>query len=111
MLPLQPPKDGTTSPPPARIWLIAVASALPDSGRLPSHAGVQPPPESMNAIVNHRMPVADWTVCGFGGSPQPMYRYGAAAPPDGGGVVPPVVVAVTLFDAADSPWALYALTV
>src|SRR3954454_4054727 len=78
LLPLQPPNDGTMSPPAARIAAIALASALPCSGRLPSQAGLQPPDERMKAIVNHLMPVAFITVAGFGGAPQPMYRYGAA---------------------------------
>src|SRR5690349_4956261 len=42
----------------------------------------------MKAIVNHFTPDAFITVAGFGGSPQPSYRYGAAAigaPPVGGG--------------------------
>ena len=43
----------------------------PVSGRLPSQAGLQPPPDRMNAIVNHLTPVALITVVGLGGSPQP----------------------------------------
>src|SRR5215217_3006240 len=71
LLPLQPPNDGTMSPPAARIAAIALASALPCSGRLPSQAGLQPPDDKMNAIVNHLIPVAFITVAGLGGSPQP----------------------------------------
>src|SRR2546426_222710 len=56
---------------------MAVASALPESGREPSQAGLQPPDERMNAMVNHLTPVAFITVEGLGGFPQPMYRYGA----------------------------------
>ena len=72
LLPLQPPIDGTMSPPAARICEIAVASALPCSGLLPSQAGLQPPDDRMKAIVNHLMPVAFMTVAGLGGLPQPM---------------------------------------
>src|SRR6266536_2131098 len=44
----------------------------------------------MNAMVNCLIPVADITVVGDGGSPQPSYRYGAAIfEPLGGGVPPP----------------------
>src|SRR6266498_5509884 len=70
--------------------LIACWSTPPVSGRLPSQAGLQPPPESMNAMVNCLIPVADITVVGDGGSPQPSYRYGAAIfePPGGGGPPP-----------------------
>ncbi len=97
------------SPPLARICEMAAASTPPVSGRLPSQAGVQPPPERMNAIVNHRMPVALMTVLGAGGLPQPSYRYGAAAmaPPLG----QPPVVAPAVFDEPDSPVELYARTV
>ena len=98
-----------TSPPAARICAIAWASTPPVSGRLPSHAGVQPPPESMNAIVNHLTPVALMTVPGAGGLPQPSYRYGAAAMRAGRGQPP--VVALALLDDADSPVELYARTV
>src|SRR3954449_4429570 len=85
LFPLQPPNDGTTWPPAALICAIAVASALPCSGRLLSHAGLQPPEALTNAMVNHLTPVAFITVCGFGGFPQPMYRYGAPLPPVPGG--------------------------
>src|SRR5690242_9945247 len=66
------------SPPPARIVLMFCWSTPPVSGRVLSQRGVQPPPESMNAIVNHRTPVAFMTVDALGGLPQPRYRYGAA---------------------------------
>jgi hypothetical protein len=71
------------------------------SGRFESHAGEQPPPESTNAIVNQRTPVADITDETDGGSPQPMYRYGAPRPPEGW--VQPVVVAETDELRPDSP--------
>src|SRR5581483_3704024 len=71
LLPDQPPKEISMSPPAALIALIACWSAPPVSGRLPSHAGLQPPPESMNAMVNCLMPVADMTAVGDGGLPQP----------------------------------------
>ena len=74
MLPDQPPIDGSASPPAERIAEMVLASTPPVSGRLPSHAGAQEPLERMNAIVNHLMPVADMTVPGAGGSPQPSYR-------------------------------------
>ncbi len=74
LLPLQPPNEISTSPPLPRISSIACWSTPPVSGRLPSHAGEQPPPESMNAIVNCLIPVASITVAGDGGSPQPSYR-------------------------------------
>src|SRR4051794_30587933 len=77
LLPLQPPNEGITSPPAARICWIFVASS-PSSGREPSHAGSQPPSDRMKASVNHVTPVADMTVAGSGGLPQPKYRYGAA---------------------------------
>src|SRR3954451_12105567 len=83
LLPCQPPKDGTMSPPAERIALIVCWSTPPVSGRFESHAGLQPPPESTTAIVNRRMPVADRTVLGAGGPPQPRYMYGAPRPPDG----------------------------
>jgi hypothetical protein len=51
---------------------IALASALPCRGLLPSQAGLQPPEDKMKAMVNHLMPVALMTVAGLGGSPQPM---------------------------------------
>src|SRR5215207_806640 len=72
LLPLQPPNEICTSPPADRIALITFWSTPPSSGRLLSHAGEQPPPESMNAMVNCLMPVADMTVPGLGGSPQPL---------------------------------------
>src|SRR3954453_15153203 len=78
LLPCQPPNDGTMSPPAERIWLIAVWSTPPGSGRRPSQAGWHPPESSPNAIVNHLMPVEFITVVGLGGSPQPSNRYGAA---------------------------------
>ena len=37
----------------------------------PSHAGLQPPLASTNAMVNALMPVALMTVAGAGGLPQP----------------------------------------
>src|SRR4051794_38934067 len=77
------------SPPLARISAMAAASALPDSGRLPSHAGLHPPEDRMNAIVNHLTPVAFMTAAGLGGLPQPMYRYGAAVLEPVPGSVPP----------------------
>ena len=55
----------------ARICEIAWASTPPVSGRLPSQAGVHPPLEFMNAIVNHLTPVALMTVLGAGGLPHP----------------------------------------
>ena len=57
LLPLQPPNDGTMSPPAARMALIVCWSTPPVSGRWPSHAGLQPPLESTNASVNHLTPV------------------------------------------------------
>src|SRR5688500_10477129 len=77
LLPDQPPKEICTLPPAALIWLIACASAPPVNGRLPSQAGVQPPLDRMNAIVNDFTPVALITAAGLGGLPHPMYRYGA----------------------------------
>jgi hypothetical protein len=71
LLPLHPPKEIWTSPPAARIALMVLWSTPPVSGRLLSHAGEQPPPESMNAIVNCLIPVADITEVALGGSPQP----------------------------------------
>src|SRR4051812_10586473 len=73
LLPLQPPKDTTTSPPAARMALIFDWSSPPASGREPSHSGLQPPSESMNASVRYLTPVADMTVAGFCGLPQPKY--------------------------------------
>src|SRR5690242_5315774 len=70
-LPDAPPEDTTTSPPAARMLLMVVWSTPPVSGRLPSHCGLQVPLDSMNAIVNHLTPVADITVRGSGGLPQP----------------------------------------
>src|SRR6266540_4548212 len=109
LLPDQPPKEISTSPPLDRMVLIACWSTPPVSGRLPSQAGLQPPPESMNAMVNCLIPVADITVVGDGGSPQPSYRYGAAIlePPP----VQPVVLALIGPLFADSPAELYAATV
>ena len=52
--------------------MIACASAPPVSGRLPSQAGLQPPLDRMNAMVNDLTPVAFMTVAGLGGLPQPM---------------------------------------
>src|SRR5258706_16064995 len=84
--PLAPRDEMTTSPPAARMLLMLVWSWPPVSGRPPSHIGLQVPLVSMNAIVNHLTPVADMTVRGSGGLPQPRYRYGAAAwAPTGGG--------------------------
>src|SRR6266508_1122515 len=108
LLPDQPPKEISTSPPPDRIALIVLWSTPPVNGRLPSHAGVQPPPESMNAIVNCLIPVADITVETDGGSPQPSYRYGAAILPPVG---QPPVRPVTLPLLGDSPTELNAATV
>src|SRR5437870_3289600 len=72
--------------------LMLVWSTPPVSGRDPSHAGLQPPSESMNASVNHLSPVAAMTSVGFCGLPQPKYSYGAAAmAPDGGGAASPTV--------------------
>src|ERR1700710_2050158 len=90
LLPAAPPKDGTMSPPLARIVLIVLASAPPSSGRPPSHCGLQVPLDSTNAIVNQRTPVAFITVAGLGGLPTPTVKYGATcipATPVGGGVV------------------------
>src|SRR2546430_1751 len=108
LLPLQPPKEMTMSPPAPRIALMFCWSTPPVSGRWLSHIGVQPPPESMNASVNDLTPVAFITVVGAGGLPQPKYRYGAAAvtpPPVGHPVVEPVVE-----PRGDSPTLLYAAT-
>lgn len=41
LLPLQPPKDGMTSPPADRTVLTVCWSTPPVSGRLPSHWGLQ----------------------------------------------------------------------
>ncbi len=51
---------------------MAAASVLPDSGRLPSQAGLQPPEDRMKAMVNHLTPVSRMTAAGLGGLPQPM---------------------------------------
>src|SRR5215217_4769142 len=77
-LPAQPPNDTTTSPPPARIFPMAVASTPLVSERSPSHFGLQPPSERMNATVNQRIPVLAITSAGSCGLPQPKYSYGAA---------------------------------
>src|SRR5215475_14180995 len=89
LLPLYPPKDTTTSPPAERIALICVWSLPPVSARSPSHFGLQVPSESMNARVKYLMPVADITLVGDCGLPQPRYSYGATAmlAPLGGGEV------------------------
>ena len=98
-----------TSPPPARTCEMNEASTPPVRGRLPSHLGVQPPPDNTNAMVNHFTPVALMTVLAAGGLPHPSKMYGAAAmpalPP-----VHPVVVADTLAG-PDSPALLYARSV
>src|ERR671917_196363 len=67
LLPLQPPIDGTTSPPAARIAAMVLACAPPVSPLDPSQAGLQPPLASTNAMVNDLMPVAPMTVDGAGG--------------------------------------------
>ena len=46
-------------------------SVPPVRAREPSHLGVQPPSESMNAMVNCWVPVADITSVALGGLPQP----------------------------------------
>src|SRR4051812_17363972 len=79
LLPSQPPNETSTSPPAARIASIVCSSTPPLSGRWLSHIGLQPPPESMNAMVNALIPVAAITEVALGGSPHPLYRYGAAA--------------------------------
>src|SRR6266540_6099433 len=79
LLPLHPPNDTITSPPAPRIALIFAWSSPPVSGREPSHAGLQPPSERMNASVKNLMPVADITDVGLCGLPQPKYSYGATA--------------------------------
>src|SRR3954453_12074809 len=79
LLPLQPPNDTTMSPPAERMELMADWSDPPVSARLPSHLGLQPPSESMNASVSHFTPVADITEVGAWGLPQPRYSYGATA--------------------------------
>src|SRR6476620_8171586 len=71
LLPLHPPKEISTSPPAERIELMVLWSTPPVSGRVLSHIGVQPPPESMKAIVNCLMPVALITDVADGGLPQP----------------------------------------
>src|SRR5882757_10402340 len=71
LLPLQPPIEGTMSPPAARTELMTDWSLPPVSAREPSQAGLQPPDERMNAIVNHLIPVEFITVLTAGGSPQP----------------------------------------
>src|SRR5438876_11497584 len=81
LLPLQPPKETTMSPPAERIELIFDWSSPPVSGRLPSHIGLQVPSESMNARVNQVIPVWLITVVGLCGLPQPKYSYGATAIP------------------------------
>src|SRR5687768_12832324 len=97
LLPLQPPIDGTTSPPADRIAAMVSACAPPVRLLAPSQAGLQPLEASTKAIVKALMPVAFMTVAGAGGLPQPGYRYGADAilvPPGGvvgGWVVGPVV--------------------
>src|SRR4051812_36466711 len=78
LLPSQPPNDGITSPPAARMLLIADWSEPPVRLRSPSHFGLQPPSDSTKAIVNHWFPAAFITSVGFCGFPQPRYRYGAA---------------------------------
>src|SRR6266542_393028 len=79
LVPLQPPKETITSPPAPRIALIFDWSMPPVSGRLPSQRGLQVPSDSMNARVNHLIPVEDITVVGSCGLPQPKYSYGATA--------------------------------
>src|SRR6266540_2315744 len=54
-------------------------SMPPVSGRLPSQRGLQVPSDSMNARVNHLIPVEDITVVGSCGLHQPKYSYGATA--------------------------------
>src|SRR5215211_6090262 len=81
LVPLQPPKETTMSPPAERIELIFDWSPPPVSGRKPSHSGLQVPSESRNARVNQVIPVWLITVVGLGGLPQPKYSYGATAMP------------------------------
>src|SRR4051812_4197510 len=61
--------------------LMADWSDPPVNARLPSHLGLQPPSDSMNASVSHFTPVADITDVGDCGLPQPRYSYGATAMP------------------------------
>ena len=69
LLPLQPPTETTTSPPAARMDLIALSSEPPVSAREPSHFGLQPPSDRMKASVNHLTPVAAMTSVGLGVAP------------------------------------------
>src|ERR1035437_266941 len=77
-LPLQPPKEATTSPPAARMLAIAAWSDPPSRGRLPSHSGLQAPRERTNASVRSETPLAASTLAGACGLPHPRYSYGAA---------------------------------
>src|SRR6266540_104858 len=79
LVPAHPPKDTTTSPPLARILLMLAWSTPPVRPRRPSHFGLHPPSERMNASVNQRIPVLAITVVGSCGFPQPKYSQGAAA--------------------------------
>src|SRR4051794_1948942 len=95
------------SPPADRMDLMVDSSIPPRSGRLPSQAGLHPPPERTKAIVNDLIPVVFITCVAAGGSPQPRYRYGAAAtaaptPVDFGGDGGDVVCLVAAEVAADA---------
>src|SRR5882757_8189429 len=70
LLPDQPPNEICTWPPAALIALMVVWSTPPVSGRLPSHAGVQPPDDRMNAMVNARTPAWLMLEVALGGLPQ-----------------------------------------
>src|SRR5690606_20303264 len=70
LLPCQPPKEIWTLPPFDLIVLMACWSGPPVSGRWPSQAGLQPPLDRMNAMVNDLTPVASMTVSGLGGLAQ-----------------------------------------
>src|SRR3954453_22915584 len=70
-----------TSPPADLIASILDWSVPPVSGREPSHFGLQPPSERMNARVNHLTPVAGITEGGCGGLPPPGHSKGATAMP------------------------------
>ncbi len=72
LLPDQPPKETCTLPPAPLMAEIVCASTPPVSGLEPSHIGLQPPPDRMNAMVKDLTPVALITEVALGGLPQPM---------------------------------------
>jgi hypothetical protein len=75
---LKPPNETPTSPPACRTVLTIAATCVSDAtGAVPSHAGVQPPPESTNAKMKFFSPLPAITSAMLCGLLSSGMKYGA----------------------------------